>query len=186
MRAHKHTHTHSPCKNFFCAGASSISCSRTSTRHTPTYLISFLCPSLRLATLLTRSVCLLSRSRFARVYQSLLSSPSQALYPGFTHFNPIQTQMFHVAYHTSFNVLLGAPTGSGKTVAAELAVMHLMNSCGRAPLGARTPGAPAVHVVLSSLAEELANLAHACLSSHILCHWWAALIYSCASAFCAV
>ncbi len=64
----------------------------------------------------------------------------EALYTSFTHFNPIQTQIFHVAYHTNHNVLLGAPTGSGKTVAAELAVMHLMNQCGRAPAGARNPG----------------------------------------------
>ena len=33
-------------------------------------------------------------------------------------FNPIQTQIFHTLYHTDQNVLLGAPTGSGKTVAA--------------------------------------------------------------------
>jgi len=36
------------------------------------------------------------------------------LYAGqFTHFNPIQTQIFHTLYHTNGNVLLGAPTGSG-------------------------------------------------------------------------
>jgi activating signal cointegrator complex subunit 3 len=35
------------------------------------------------------------------------------MYP-FTHFNPIQTQAFHTLYHTDHNVLMGAPTGSGK------------------------------------------------------------------------
>ncbi|KAL9636349.1 MAG: hypothetical protein Q9164_002877 [Protoblastenia rupestris] len=40
----------------------------------------------------------------------------------FPYFNPVQTQIFHTLYHTSANVLLGAPTGSGKTVAAELAM----------------------------------------------------------------
>ena len=40
----------------------------------------------------------------------------------FQFFNPMQTQIFYTLYHTSANVLLGSPTGSGKTVAAELAM----------------------------------------------------------------
>ncbi|KAJ2617252.1 activating signal cointegrator 1 complex subunit 3, partial [Coemansia sp. RSA 1804] len=40
----------------------------------------------------------------------------------FTHFNPVQTQLFHTLYRQPHNALVGAPTGSGKTVAAELAM----------------------------------------------------------------
>ncbi|KAJ3405457.1 activating signal cointegrator 1 complex subunit [Chytriomyces hyalinus] len=40
----------------------------------------------------------------------------------FDYFNPVQTQIFHTLYKTDNNALIGAPTGSGKTVAAELAV----------------------------------------------------------------
>jgi len=40
----------------------------------------------------------------------------------FQFFNPVQTQIFHTLYYTEKNALIGAPTGSGKTVAAELAM----------------------------------------------------------------
>jgi replicative superfamily II helicase len=40
----------------------------------------------------------------------------------FSHFNPVQTQVFETLYNSSTNVLIGAPTGSGKTVTAELAM----------------------------------------------------------------
>ncbi|XP_037731289.1 activating signal cointegrator 1 complex subunit 3 [Drosophila subpulchrella] len=45
----------------------------------------------------------------------------------FSHFNPIQTQIFHCLYHTDNNVLLGAPTGSGKTIVAEIAIFRALN-----------------------------------------------------------
>ncbi|ORX42129.1 Sec63-domain-containing protein [Piromyces finnis] len=40
----------------------------------------------------------------------------------FDYFNAIQTQIFHTVYWTNNNILVGAPTGSGKTVIAELAM----------------------------------------------------------------
>lgn len=45
----------------------------------------------------------------------------------FEYFNPVQTQIFHTLFHSDVNVLLGAPTGSGKTVAAELAMLRVFN-----------------------------------------------------------
>ena len=47
----------------------------------------------------------------------------EQLYSNIETFNPIQTQLFHVLYHTDSPVLLGAPTGSGKTIVAELALL---------------------------------------------------------------
>lgn len=56
---------------------------------------------------------------------NVLQDPKfESLYK-FTHFNPIQTQIFHCLYHTDSNVLLGAPTGSGKTIAAEIAMFRV-------------------------------------------------------------
>ncbi|CAL8248146.1 unnamed protein product [Lota lota] len=64
----------------------------------------------------------------------------------FTHFNPIQTQIFHTLYHTDTNVLLGAPTGSGKTIAAELAMFRVFN---------QYPGSKVVYIApLKALVRE--------------------------------
>ncbi|KAH8310481.1 hypothetical protein KR044_001580 [Drosophila immigrans] len=57
---------------------------------------------------------------------SLQNELYESLYK-FTHFNPIQTQIFHCLYHTDNNVLLGAPTGSGKTIVAEIAIFRALN-----------------------------------------------------------
>jgi activating signal cointegrator complex subunit 3 len=54
-----------------------------------------------------------------------LKNPEAERIFSFAHFNPVQTQVFHVCYHTEHNVLLGAPTGSGKTVAAELCMLKV-------------------------------------------------------------
>ncbi|GKC50505.1 DExH-box ATP-dependent RNA helicase DExH12-like protein [Tanacetum coccineum] len=48
----------------------------------------------------------------------------ESLYQEFKHFNPIQTQVFTVLYNTDDNVLVAAPTGSGKTICAEFAKLR--------------------------------------------------------------
>lgn len=55
---------------------------------------------------------------------SALAEPRFESLFSFSFFNPIQSQVFHVCYHTDYNVLLGAPTGSGKTIVAELAILR--------------------------------------------------------------
>lgn len=52
----------------------------------------------------------------------------EALYTKFTHFNPIQTQVFFCLYNTDNNILIGAPTGSGKTIMAEFAILRLLRN----------------------------------------------------------
>jgi pre-mRNA-splicing helicase BRR2 len=47
----------------------------------------------------------------------------------FDYFNPIQTQCFNSLYKTDDNVFIGAPTGSGKTICAEFAILrHFSNA----------------------------------------------------------
>lgn len=59
--------------------------------------------------------------------KTVLNNPVYESLYKFSHFNPVQTQIFHCLYHTDNNVLLGAPTGSGKTIAAEICIFRLLN-----------------------------------------------------------
>ncbi|KAK3589739.1 hypothetical protein CHS0354_021060 [Potamilus streckersoni] len=43
----------------------------------------------------------------------------------FPFFNPIQTQVFNAIYNSDDNVFVGAPSGSGKTICAEFAVLRM-------------------------------------------------------------
>ncbi|QLG72969.1 hypothetical protein HG535_0E00530 [Zygotorulaspora mrakii] len=53
---------------------------------------------------------------------SALKNPLiESIYP-FKFFNPMQTMTFFTLYNTDENVFIGSPTGSGKTVVAELAI----------------------------------------------------------------
>lgn len=51
----------------------------------------------------------------------LASSDAPAVDPA----SPLQA--FHTLYHTDHPVLLGAPTGSGKTISAELCMLRLFS-----------------------------------------------------------
>jgi pre-mRNA-splicing helicase BRR2 len=56
--------------------------------------------------------------------QALKRKDYMALYPHWDRFNRIQTQVFKSVYEGDESIFLGAPTGSGKTVCAELAVLR--------------------------------------------------------------
>ncbi|CAG0888066.1 unnamed protein product [Darwinula stevensoni] len=77
---------------------------------------------------------------------SSLGDPRYELLYTFTHFNPIQTQLFHCLYHTDHNVLLGAPTGSGKTITAEIAMFRVFH---------QMPGSKVVYIApMKALVRE--------------------------------
>ena len=46
------------------------------------------------------------------------------LYPKWQSFNKIQTQVFSSLFSTNDNVFIGAPTGTGKTICAEFAILR--------------------------------------------------------------
>ncbi|XP_040201868.1 U5 small nuclear ribonucleoprotein 200 kDa helicase [Rana temporaria] len=65
---------------------------------------------------------------------ALRNSAFESLYQDkFPFFNPIQTQVFNTIYNSDDNVFVGAPTGSGKTICAEFAILRMLlqNSEGR-------------------------------------------------------
>ncbi|GLE11398.1 hypothetical protein PINS_up023785 [Pythium insidiosum] len=77
----------------------------------------------RVTTRCTRSCCACTHQPL----QSLANPVYEALYAdSFAFLNPIQTQAFHQLYHQDGNVLLCAPTGSGKTLCAELAMLRVV------------------------------------------------------------
>ncbi|KAI9356548.1 Sec63 Brl domain-containing protein [Zopfochytrium polystomum] len=56
---------------------------------------------------------------------ALRNKEHEGIYSDLRHFNPIQTQVFNTLYTTDDNIFVGAPTGSGKTVCAEFALLRL-------------------------------------------------------------
>lgn len=59
---------------------------------------------------------------------ALKTQEYQDLYPNWQRFNKIQTQCFNSLFATNDNVFVGAPTGSGKTVCAEFALLRHWSS----------------------------------------------------------
>jgi len=60
---------------------------------------------------------------------TLPSKQIQSLYRALniSHFNPIQSQTFHELYEKDSNALVCAPTGSGKTICAEFAILRSLS-----------------------------------------------------------
>lgn len=81
---------------------------------------------------------------------ALRNAKHERMFP-FSHFNAVQTQLFWAAFHSDKSLFLGAPTGSGKTVVAELAILRMLRAYpGKkavyiAPLKVRTGPATPVH-----------------------------------------
>lgn len=79
---------------------------------------------------------------------SALRSPEfEAVYaPTLSTFNAIQTQVHNTLYNTNDNTLIAAPTGSGKTVCAEFALLRMLRE---------TPEGRCVYIApYDSLVEE--------------------------------
>lgn len=81
----------------------------------------------------------------------------QQLYPEWQYFNKIQTQVFKSLFDTDDNIFLGAPTGSGKTVCAELA---LLRHWAKAAAGRAVYVAPFQELVDLRLADWEKRLGH--------------------------
>ncbi|KAM0927598.1 hypothetical protein ACQ4PT_002783 [Festuca glaucescens] len=48
----------------------------------------------------------------------------EGLYSSLKHFNPVQTQVFNALYNSDDSVFVAVPTGSGKTICAEFAILR--------------------------------------------------------------
>lgn len=88
--------------------------------------------------------------------RALKRADYQDLYPDWREFNKVQTQVFKALFDSDENVFVGAPTGSGKTVCAEFALMrHWVHGSGKAVYLA-----PLQELVDARLADWTARFAH--------------------------
>ena len=89
--------------------------------------------------------------------QALKRGDFRALYPKWERFNKVQTQVYSSLFTTNDNVFVGAPTGSGKTVCAEFAILRHWSS---EPKGRAVYIAPFPELVDQRLADWQARLAN--------------------------
>lgn len=77
----------------------------------------------------------------------------------FPFFNPIQTQVFNAVYNSDDNVFIGAPTGSGKTICGEFAMLRMFS---------QNPDGRCVYVTpLEALAQQMYNDWQAKFGGHL-------------------
>lgn len=87
---------------------------------------------------------------------SALRNPTfEALYKDkFPFFNPIQTQVFNAIYSSDDNVFVGAPTGSGKTICAEFAILRLFSQVPEGRCVYVTPNEALAEIIYSDWTQK--------------------------------
>ena len=83
----------------------------------------------------------------------------KALYPRWERFNKIQTQVHSSLFTTNDNVFIGAPTGTGKTVCAEFAILRHWSSPTKGRAVYIAPFQELVDQRLADWAERLSKVA---------------------------
>ncbi len=83
----------------------------------------------------------------------------KALYPRWERFNKIQTQVHSSLFTTNDNVFIGAPTGTGKTVCAEFAILRHWSSPTKGRAVYVAPFQELVDQRLADWSERLGNVA---------------------------
>ena len=81
------------------------------------------------------------------------------LYPQWERFNKIQTQVYSSLFTTNDNVFVGAPTGTGKTVCAEFAILRHWSSPTKGRAVYIAPFQELVNQRLTDWSERLSKIA---------------------------
>ena len=68
-----------------------------------------------------------SKNHIQLISTSSLPPLTRTLFP-YQSFNSVQSQVFHIAYKSDSNLVVCAPTGSGKTGIMELAIARLFSN----------------------------------------------------------